>query len=72
MVNFNPQAVVLDVGDNNTLIKDVVVTYSISFGDALISNSSIGTVTIDEPISANEVCVRETPENHMLSLVIVH
>ena len=72
MVNFNPQAVVLDVGASNTLIKDVIVTYSISSGDTLISNSSLGTVTIDEPISTNEVCMYKykPSENHIILSIV--
>lgn len=55
MVNFNPQVVVIDAVKNATLLKDFTLTYSISSGDALSTNTSLGTVTIDEPISQSVV-----------------
>lgn len=50
VVNFNPQLVVIDAGDNTTLVRDFLLTYSISSGDPLTINGSLGSATIDEPI----------------------
>ena len=51
-VNFDPEVVVIAAaGDNSTLIKDFTLKYSISSGDALTINGSLGTVTVDETFS---------------------
>ena len=52
LVRFNPQFVVIDSGDsgqNMTLNSIFQVTYSISSGDALTTDMSLGSVTIDDP-----------------------
>ena len=49
-VSFNPQLVVIDAAGNTTLVRNFVTRYSISSGDALNSNESLGTVVIDDPI----------------------
>ena len=49
-VSFNPQLVVIDVAEDESLVEDFTVTYSISTGDALVVGKPLGMVTIDEPI----------------------
>ena len=49
MVRFNPQLVVIGSGQNMTLNSVFQLTYSIFSGDALITDTPLGNVTIDEP-----------------------
>ena len=48
-IYFNPEVIVITTsGENSTFIKDFTLAYSISPGDALTINSSLGSVTIDK------------------------
>ena len=49
LVRFNPQLVVIGSGQNMTLNSVFQLTYSIFSGDALITDTPLGNVTIDEP-----------------------
>ena len=55
VVSFNPQVLVLDARENTSLIKDFLITYSISSTAALTNGGSFGTVTIDEHIDQQVV-----------------
>jgi hypothetical protein len=55
-VRFNPQVVVIDAtGNNATLIRHFILTYSTSSGAVLTTNGSLGTATIDETLTQNIV-----------------
>lgn len=48
-VNLNPEVIVITAaGENSTFVKDFTLTYSISSGDALTANGSLGSITIDK------------------------
>ena len=71
-VRFNPQVVVIDAsGQNATLIRDFILTYSISSGDVLTNNGSLGTATIDETLTQNIVVCQIACISVMLHFVIL-
>ena len=56
MVRFNPSFVVNYAIEGVSLVKNVILAYSISSGEALNIDGPLGTVMIDEPIEDYEVC----------------
>ena len=68
-VRFNPQVVVIDAsGQNATLTRNFILTYSISSGDVLANSGPLGNVTIDETLTQN-IVVQIAHTMHLASIL---
>jgi hypothetical protein len=54
-INFNPSLVANYATENVSLVRNVILTYSISSGETLSIDGPLGAVTIDDPTEAVEV-----------------
>ena len=55
MVYFNPSFIVNYAAENVSLVRNVILTYSISSGETLNMNGPLGAVTVEDPVEVVEV-----------------
>ena len=55
MVYFNPSFIVNYAAENVSLVRNVILTYSISSGETLNMDGPLGAVTVEDPVEVVEV-----------------